>query len=119
MRDDKLSEYTGAIEYDPTPVRCVWEALHPIVWQGRQWAVTEYGIECRDGRYTIDKARLGEFHSSWSWVKQLGEKPWVDVADFTTAYLVALTVHRISLSKEKLQLAINHCEKFVEETSDE
>ena len=29
------------------------EPLSGIWWQGRQWAVTEYGLECRDGAYPI------------------------------------------------------------------
>jgi hypothetical protein len=38
------------------PVRCRGEELSsPIYWQGRQWAVTAFGIECRDGTYVIHK----------------------------------------------------------------
>jgi hypothetical protein len=32
--------------------------LHPVLWRGRQWAVTEYGIECLDGTYAIQANRL-------------------------------------------------------------
>jgi hypothetical protein len=42
-------------------VHCRGEGLsQPIYWQGRQWAVTPFGIECRDGTYAIEKERIWE-----------------------------------------------------------
>lgn len=41
-------------------IRVRGEALHPVLWRGKQWAVTEYGVEALDGTYAIEKARLGE-----------------------------------------------------------
>lgn len=66
------------------------EELHPVLWQGRQWAVTEYGIEARDGTYAISARRLHEDERrGWSWHQQMEEKEWVDLADFDTAFEIA------------------------------
>jgi hypothetical protein len=40
---------TYPIIINDTPVRVRGDALTQIWWQGKQWAVTQYGIECRDG----------------------------------------------------------------------
>lgn len=69
---------------------CRGEQLaEPIYWEGRQWAVTEAGIECRDGTYFIDKKRLWEEEGKWGWVNQLSEKEWVDIEDFVIALTLA------------------------------
>lgn len=83
------------IETDSTPVEAgtVGEPPHAILWRGRQWAVTEYGIEALDGSYPIEAHRLGEDFAEWSWLMQMGEKNWVDLPDFTTAFMVALVLH--------------------------
>jgi hypothetical protein len=49
-------------------VKCRGEPLAtPIYWQGRQWAVTSAGIECRDGLYYIGSHRCWEDeHSVWA-----------------------------------------------------
>jgi hypothetical protein len=44
---------------DKNYTRLRGQRLSPILWQGGQWAVTAYGIEARDGSYTISKDRLG------------------------------------------------------------
>jgi hypothetical protein len=53
----------------------------PLLWQGRQWAVTGYGVEARDGSYPIRKERLGEL----TWDEHMADKGWVDMADFRAA----------------------------------
>jgi hypothetical protein len=40
---------TMPIVHDANDARLSGEELRPVVWQGRQWAVTTYGIESRDG----------------------------------------------------------------------
>src|SRR3954452_11966917 len=45
----------------------------PLLWQGRRWAVTAYGVEARDGTYFIDKARLYETQSC-GWELALSHK---------------------------------------------
>ena len=74
-----------------------------VWWQGVQWAVTERGIECRDGCYYIAKDRLLE---GWRervhcWPEHLAEKAWVDIDDFATAWLVALLLHDHDISTVK------------------
>jgi hypothetical protein len=65
------------------------ERLHKIIWQGRQWAATKYGVECRDGGYAIERARLWEEDESYSWVMHMAGKGWVDLKDFAEALRVA------------------------------
>ena len=86
------------IAIDTTPVVNRGESLHEKIWQGRQWAVTEYGIEARDGRYVIDAARLSETRDFRgqrlpSWPLHMAEKSWVDIHDFCTAFLAALACY--------------------------
>ena len=81
------------IEVDTTPVRVLGEEVSPIFWRGRQWAVTEYGIEALDGRYPIEAASLRDGMGEWSWIRQMGAKNWVDMPDFATAFAVALVLH--------------------------
>ena len=79
---------------DHTPVTCRGEQLHEIWWQGRQWAVTAYGIEARDGTYAIAARRLAEKRGTVpDWPLHMAEKNWVDTNDFNTAFLVALALH--------------------------
>ena len=51
---------TATIQMDTDPVESRGDRLGKVWWQGRQWAVTEHGIECRDGTYYIAAKRLGE-----------------------------------------------------------
>jgi hypothetical protein len=68
------------------------DRLDEIWWRGAQWAVTDRGIECLDGTYFIDKARLLE-EPDYSWPQHMSGKGWVDIDEFTTAWLVALVLH--------------------------
>lgn len=71
------------------------EALHkPIYYEGRQWAVTAYGLECRDGTYAIAADRLWEEEAEYGWVLHMAEKNWVDVEDFIVALCLARVKHR-------------------------
>lgn len=83
---------------DTTPVKIRGEPLHETLWQGRQWAVTEYGIEARDGTYPIKAERLSETREYMGqqlldWPLHMAEKDWVDIHDFCTAFLVALACY--------------------------
>jgi hypothetical protein len=72
------------------PVRVCGDQLSwPIFWQGRQWAVTSYGVERRDGTYCVKKDRLWENDEVHSWVHHMAEKNWVDLPDFAEALRVA------------------------------
>jgi hypothetical protein len=73
-----------------SPVRVGGDALtEPIYWQGRQWAVTPYGVECRDGKYPIQANRLWENDEDYGWVTHMAEKDWVDLPDFAEALRIA------------------------------
>lgn len=66
------------------------EALsEPVIWVGRQWAVTAFGIERRDGCYAIEAARLWEEYPGWTHGSHMAWKGWVDMPDFMTALMVA------------------------------
>lgn len=53
----------SAIIHSTLDVENQAENLDEIWWQGRQWAVTAYGIEARDGTYHIEAAAQ-EFDSA-------------------------------------------------------
>ena len=73
-----------------TDVRVTGEALQePIYWKGRQWAVTSYGIEARDGKYPIKGERVWEDNEGHGWVEHMAEKEWVDLSDFVEALRLA------------------------------
>ncbi len=46
------------------------ELTEPVHWQGRQWAVTGYGIEALDGRYHVPFSDIPEAGD--------GRPPWLD-----------------------------------------
>lgn len=80
--------YASRAAVGAVPVR--GEPLHPVLWRGAQWAVTDYGLETLDGTYAIDVERLlGDEYL----IRHMGRKLWVDVDDFTTAFCVAVTLH--------------------------
>ena len=100
------------IETDRSPVKVSGEPLHAILWRGRQWAVTAYGIEALDGGYAIKANRLREdFGSGFhEWPAHMSEKDWVDVDDFATAWMVALVLHHASTegAEEAIGAAFRH-----------
>ena len=84
---------TDPIEHDQTEVRCRGDVLDRVLWRGRQWAVTTFGIECLDGTYTIAKDRLFENIDVYGWPLHVTQKNWADSDDFCTAWLIALALH--------------------------
>jgi hypothetical protein len=94
---------------DTTPVKVRGENLAEVWWRGRQWAVTQYGVEALDGTYVIAAERLDEHLSSahpYGWPQQVGNKIWVDVEDFITAWLVGMTLHGVRAKPELIRAAI-------------
>lgn len=77
------------------------EELHEILWTGLQWAVTKYGIECRDGTYCIEADRIGEKWDgppvSYSWPCHMSGKNWTDDDDFFAAFVIGAALHKIML----------------------
>jgi hypothetical protein len=71
-------------------VKCLGEALSkPVYWTGRQWAVTKYGVQARDGKYSIAGGRLWEEEDQYGWIRHMDEKGWVDMGDFAEALRIA------------------------------
>lgn len=54
------------------------QPLDRILFRGKQWAVTEYGVEALNGEYPIEKSRLSEP----DWEEHMSHKKWVDSGDF-------------------------------------
>jgi hypothetical protein len=93
--------------YDPTPVHCRGEPLDEVWWSGRQWAVTSHGIERRNGCYTIASERLGEgADTQYGWPAHMSGKSWIDIDDFMTAWLIALTLHGVALPGAEIRSAL-------------
>lgn len=75
-------------------VRCLGEPLDAEWWRGRQWSVTRFGLEARDGLYAIPVDALAHgAGADRSWPEHMAEKGWVDQPDFVTAWIVALALH--------------------------
>jgi hypothetical protein len=78
----------------------VEEAKREVYWAGRQWCVTDYGLETiTPDSYYIAASELGELTSGIASVtaerfRHVSEKGWVDVEDFAAAFAVALEVHK-------------------------
>lgn len=86
---NRLTEIKINEPWESNPVRRQGEELDETLWQGYQWAVTSYGIECRDGCYPIEAERIGEK----DWCRHLSEKVWVNMPDFIRALTVGLRIH--------------------------
>jgi hypothetical protein len=87
---DRLRK-TGPVVYDGGPFELPDEYRPLFWWLGRQWMVTAIGIEAIDKPFMIESNQL----NAVDWVGLMADKPWVDVADFTTAWLVALVLHGV------------------------
>lgn len=67
------------------------EKLGKVLWQGRQWAVTDYGLECRDGTYHVHAKQLMRHYGGTpraafnGWYQHIAEKSWVDAQDLDYA----------------------------------
>lgn len=85
------------------------EALDFVLWQGKQWAVTEYGLECRDGRYHIDAKSLMTAHgrvnskdqSFTHWFQHISGKNWVDADDLDAALQAAMLLFEMNGARSK------------------
>jgi hypothetical protein len=70
---------------DRSMIRTKLTRRQRILWQGRQWLVTTYGIEAKDCSYSIARHRLDDPY----WLDHMTEKEWVDVDDFAAALHIA------------------------------
>lgn len=70
-----------------------------VYWTGRQWCVTDLGLETvEEDRYYVEAGLLGELTDGTEEVlaermRHICEKTWVDVEDFAAAFAVALAIH--------------------------
>ncbi len=100
---ERLTEYAHQIELPPfyrcddtVRVRGLGEKLsQPVYWIGRQWAVTSYGIERRDGNYVIEAARYEcQPEPEYSWVRHMAGKTSVDLLDFAEALRIGRRIRQ-------------------------
>jgi hypothetical protein len=91
LLNERALQTTEPPSYDSKDeVRVTGEALaQPVFWTGRQWAVTKFGIEARDGKYPIAGSRAWEDSNGHGWLEHMAEKDWVDIHDFTEALRLA------------------------------
>lgn len=80
--------------------------MNEVWWRGRQWAVTETGIEQIGGDYYIetDSLALRIVHGLDDELlpDHMARKDWVDVADFTTVWMVALVLYGVAVSPDRV-----------------
>ena len=88
-------------------VHCRGEALSDILWQGKQWAVTTYGLECRDGTYHVPVENFFGFVQAPKggkkekqdvmvhWFRHLREKSWCDEDDIDHALQAMLVLYEL------------------------
>lgn len=70
-----------------------------VYWTGRQWCVTDHGLETVDpDAYYVGAGQLftltdGIGEPMAERMRHITEKTWVDVEDFAAAFAVALAIH--------------------------
>ena len=57
-----------------------------IHYVGSQWCVTNFGVECRDGKYFFKKTELTQGDGVHDWIDQMRGKGWVNMNDFRDAF---------------------------------
>lgn len=86
-----LSAYANEA-WSKNEVLCTGEELGRTLWRGVQWAVTDHGVECRDGSYFICRSRLYEGmrgDEEEGWERHMEGKSWVNARDFFQAMRIA------------------------------
>jgi hypothetical protein len=86
-----------------------------VWWRGRQWCVTQYGLETR-GRpylYSLSVQQIAEVRSTQdgivaNTVIHLMEKNWLDVDDLFTAWLVSISLHGLNVAFVDVQRTFRH-----------
>jgi len=77
-----------------------------IFWQGKQWRVTDRGVDevTNNQPYWIEVESLaqgiaaderGQYPESWP--SLMATKPWVDLDEFITAFLIACVGHGVHI----------------------
>ncbi|AWN42798.1 hypothetical protein [Methylobacterium durans] len=69
------------------------ELTEPVHWQGRQWAVTGYGIEALDGMYHVPYSDIPDAADARpQWLDELCRRYGTDCDDLAAAVRVARTM---------------------------
>ncbi|MGU3340765.1 hypothetical protein ACLBXJ_22345 [Methylobacterium mesophilicum] len=69
------------------------DLTEPVHWQGRQWAVTGYGIEALDGMYHVPFADIPDAEAGWpAWLDALRRRYGTDGDDLAAALKVARSI---------------------------
>lgn len=89
-------------------VRLRGQALDEILWRGRSWAATRFGVEKRDGSFQIEGNRLREGLPNYSFIQHVAGKNDVDFEDFATAFFVACAMHGIAFAKTDMKALRQH-----------
>ncbi|MBP1179892.1 hypothetical protein [Methylobacterium sp. PvR107] len=67
----------------------------PVHWQGRQWAVTGYGIEALDGMYHVPFSDIPEAEAEWpEWLDGLRRRYGTDRNDLDAALRIARRIRQ-------------------------
>lgn len=81
-----------------------------VYWRGRQWCVTDTGLETNDGHYDVGARILGELTAHRNAknepilerIRHITEKRWVDVEDLFAAFSIACHIHGVMLPRDAL-----------------
>jgi hypothetical protein len=66
------------------------ESIARVHWQGRQWAVTDYGIEALDGMYHVPYSEIRDADAGpMPWLDDLRSRYGTDCDDLAAALQVA------------------------------
>ena len=86
-----------------------------VYWQGKQWKVTDSGLESENVDYTILKESLGELgthdEETADWLFHMPQKTWVDYPEFVEAYFMALEIHKGTYEMPSLKALGNGIKK--------
>jgi hypothetical protein len=75
------------IAFDRTPLpEAIDVELDQLLWRGREWGVTSYGLEKLDGTYAASKFGVTNWRAH---IKACGDTP-----ELRTALVIALALHR-------------------------
>ena len=64
-------------------------AGHVVHWRGRQWAVTDAGVEAVDGKYHIEASAIRCDREGRDWIEHMRHQYWVDCEDLAEALEIA------------------------------
>lgn len=108
QRTPPVKHWSRLCPQSRNPVHCRGEALDDPLWQGEQWAVTTYGLECRDGTYHVQKEKFWQWMTDPQevmvyWFNHLGGKKWVDQDDVDHAIQAMLVLYHKDGSRTSVE----------------